>query len=219
MTKSGEHLIVSGRWDDNVAIVEIDAALLPENDCTPAAVISRPRVTPDLDLDGDGISDARASGQPVAVAAAGEFAYVVCHSGNATPDAAAAFQHGHPGLITVLDIAKACDPANDDTLGAVADFVPTGRTGPVGCAFTPSGNELLVNCGEAAGSEDGGDEVTVIDLSERAARSRIPLAGRPANTTARTRPSGTIRIQPVSSCRHLREVLPSSVTVVSATSR
>ena len=117
MTQSGDYLIVSGRWDDNVAIIDMQAALLPENDCTPAAVISRPRVTPDLDIDGDGIAEARASGQPVAVAvdAAGEFAYVVCHSGNATPDAAAAFQHGHPGLITVLDVAKACDPANDDT--------------------------------------------------------------------------------------------------------
>ncbi len=115
----------------------------------------------------------------VAVDATGELAYVVCHSGNATPDAAAAFQHGHPGLITVLDVAKACDPANDDTLGAVADFVSTGRTGPVGCAFTPSGRELLVNCGEAAGSEDGGDEITVIDLPERVARRRIPLALNP----------------------------------------
>lgn len=176
-------LLVSGRWDDNVAVVDIGLALRPENDGTSAAVVSRPRVTPDLDLDGDGVAEARASGQPVAVAvdAAGRRAYVVCHSGTATPEAAGAYQHGHPGLVTVLDIAAAMDPKNDDTLGAVVDFVSTGRTGPVGCALTPDEATLLVNCGEAAGSEDGGDEVTVIDLATRHVSARAPLALNPTH--------------------------------------
>lgn len=178
MSNSKGRLIVSGRWDDNVAIVDIATALRPENDGTSNAVISRPRVTPDLDLDGDGIPDARASGQPVAVAvdAAGHFAYVVCHSGNASPAAAGAYQHGHPGLVTVLDVAAAMDPAHDNTLGAVVDFISTGRTGPVGCALSPDGTKLLVNCGEDAGSEDGGDEVTVIDVASRRVSARVPLA-------------------------------------------
>ncbi len=189
MSTGGARLIVSGRWDDNVAIVDIDRALEPGSDGSARAVLSRPRVTPDLDLDGDGQADARASGQPVAVAVdpSGRFAYVVCHSGDATPAAAAAFQHGHPGLVTVLDIAAASDPAHDDTLDAVVDFVPTGRTGPVGCAFTPAGSRLLVNCGEAAGSEDGGDEVTVIDTGSRTVCGRIPLA--PNRRHATTGPS------------------------------
>lgn len=138
-------LIVSGRWDDNVAIVDIAQALLPENDGTPNAILSRPRATPDLDLDGDGVPDARASGQPVAVAVdvAARHAYVVCHSGDATPEGAAAYQHGHPGLVTVLDVAAATDPAHDDTLGAVVEFVSTGRTGPVGCALTPDGRAQI----------------------------------------------------------------------------
>ncbi|ABV95900.1 hypothetical protein Dshi_4190 (plasmid) [Dinoroseobacter shibae DFL 12 = DSM 16493] len=174
-------LIVSGRWDDNVAIVDIAQALLPENDGTPNAILSRPRATPDLDLDGDGVPDARASGQPVAVAVdvAARHAYVVCHSGDATPEGAAAYQHGHPGLVTVLDVAAATDPAHDDTLGAVVEFVSTGRTGPVGCALTPDGRALLVNCGEAEGSEDGGDEVTVIDVATRRVTARVPLALNP----------------------------------------
>lgn len=178
MTSRAGHVIVSGRWDDNVAVINVDLALKPENDATPKAVVSRPRVTPDLDLDGDGVTDAHASGQPVAVAvdADARFAYVVNHSGNATPEAAAAYQHGHPGLVTVLDVASALDPAYDDTLGAVSSFIDTGRTGPVGCALTPSGDRLLVNCGEAAGSEDGGDEVTVIDVASRQPVGHIPLA-------------------------------------------
>lgn len=175
------HLIVSGRWDDNVAIVDVEQALLPENDGTDRAVISRPRVTPDVDTDGDGVPDAPASGQPVAVAVdrAGRYAYVVNHSGAATPKAAGAYQHGHPGLITVIDLAAAKDPANDGGLGAVAAFVPTGRTGPVGCGLTPDGSTLLVNCGEAAESEDGGDEVTAIDVASRQVIRRIPLRENP----------------------------------------
>jgi DNA-binding beta-propeller fold protein YncE len=45
----------------------------------------------------------------------------------------------------------------------------------VGCGITPDGGTLLVNCGEAAESEDGGDEVTAIDLSSRAVSRRIRL--------------------------------------------
>lgn len=178
MTAARGHLIVSGRWDDNVAVIDIGRALDPANFGSSRAILSRPRVTPDLDLDGDGKVDARASGQPVAVAvdAEGARAYVVCHSGAATPEAAHAYQHGHPGLVTVLDVERTLDPTNDDGLGAVVDFVETGRTGPVGCALTPDGRRLLVNCGEAAGSEDGGDEITVIDVATRRPTARIPLA-------------------------------------------
>lgn len=171
------HLLVSGRWDNNVAVVDVEAALRPENDGTDKAVISRPRVTPDVDTDGDGKPDAPASGQPVSIVVdrQGRYGYVGNHSGAATPAGAGAYQHGHPGLITILDLAKAKDPAHDGTLGAVAAFMPTGRTGPVGCALAPDGASLLVNCGEAAESEDGGDELTILDLATRRARARVKL--------------------------------------------
>ena len=177
------HLIVSGRWDNTVAIVDFEEALAPSNDGTPNAIISRPRVTPDVDTDGDGIPDAWASGQPIIVAVdkQSRFGYVVNHSGAATSEAAGKYQHGHPGLITVVDLAKALDPNNNGTLGAVVDFIPTGRTGPTGCGFSPDGRKLLVNCGEAAGSEDGGDEVTAIDLDTRTVVRRIQLAQTPGH--------------------------------------
>ncbi|MEI6872835.1 MAG: PAS domain-containing protein, partial [Verrucomicrobiota bacterium] len=38
--------------NDNVAIVDVDKALLPQNDRTSNAIVSRPRVTPDVDADG-----------------------------------------------------------------------------------------------------------------------------------------------------------------------
>jgi DNA-binding beta-propeller fold protein YncE len=171
------HLIVSGRWDNWVAIVDVERALLAESNGTDSAVISRPRVTPDVVCDADGAPTMPASGQPVVVTvdSEGRFAYVVNHSGAATPEAADTYQHGHPGLITVVDIQAALDPAHDGTLGAVAGFVPTGRTGPVGCGLTPDGKTLLVNCGEAAESEDGGDEITAINIATRSVVCRIPL--------------------------------------------
>lgn len=172
------HLIVSGRWDNNVAVVDVEAALRPENDGTDRAVISRPRVTPDVDTNGDGMPDSPASGQPVSVAVAPDrrHVYIGNHSGAAAPAAAGAYQHGHPGLITVLDVGRALDPRHDGTLGAVDSFVPTGRTGPVGIALTPDARTLLVACGEAAESEDGGDEVTAIDVASHSVVRRIPLA-------------------------------------------
>jgi DNA-binding beta-propeller fold protein YncE len=183
MTTRLGHLIVSGRWDNNVAIVDIEKALAPRNDATPNAIISRPRVTPDVDTNGDGIVDAWASGQPIVVVVDKQvrFAYVVNHSGAATPQAADRYQHGHPGLVTVVDLAAARDPVNSGTLGAVAAFIPTGRTGPTGCGLSPDGRTLFVNCGEAAGSEDGGDEVTAIDLATRTVVQRIPLAQTPGH--------------------------------------
>jgi DNA-binding beta-propeller fold protein YncE len=170
------HLVVSGRWDDNVAIVDVAKALDPANDATPNAILSRPRVTPDIALPGEA-APVKASGQPVSVAAdrSGRYAYVVNHSGPTSPAAAGAYQHGHPGLVTVLDLARALDPAHDGTLGAVDGFIATERTGPVGCALSPDETVLLVSCAEAAGSEDGGAELTAIGVATRGILRQIPL--------------------------------------------
>jgi DNA-binding beta-propeller fold protein YncE len=169
------YLVVSGRWDDNVAIVDIESALSPANDRTSRAIVSRPRVTPDIDLGG---REVKASGQPVSVVIDrdGRFAYVVNHSGAAAPESALAYQHGHPGLVTVLDLSRAIDPAHDGTLGAVTGFIPTGRAGPVGCALSPDDGTLLVSCAEAAASEDGGAEITAIDVARRKVIRHIPMA-------------------------------------------
>jgi DNA-binding beta-propeller fold protein YncE len=172
------YILVSGRWDNVVSIVELRRALDPKNDGTSKAIINRPRVTPDVDSDGDGIPDVIASGQPVNVVIpkTGRYAYVVNHSGRATPAAAAAFQHGHPGTVTVVDLAAALDPASSGTTKAIADVIPTGLAGPVGAAMTPDEKYLLVSCAEAAESEDGGAEVTVIDVASRKVVRQIPMA-------------------------------------------
>ena len=142
----GPYLFVSGRWDNVVSVVDVAAALKAGPGGSPAAIVSRPRVTPDID-GGTGRAGTPASGQPVnlVIAADRRFAYVVNHSGRATPAAAAAFQHGHPGLIAVLDVAKALDPANNGTTNAIVDLIETGTAGPVGIALTPDG-QVSASC-------------------------------------------------------------------------
>jgi len=188
--QAGCHILVSGRWDNNVAVVDLKRALDPANDATSNAIINRVRVTPDLDVDGDGVADTPASGQPVSIAIprTGRYAYVVNHSGRATPAAAAAFQHGHPGIVTVLDLVAALDPANNGTTAAMADLIPTGMAGPVGIAMTPDDKFVLVTSAEAAEREDGGREVAVIDVTTRSVVRRIPLAVR-TNGSAAPEPS------------------------------
>jgi YVTN family beta-propeller protein len=112
---------------------------------------------------------------------AGRYAYVVNHSGRATPAAAAAFQHGHPGVVTVVDLAAALDPASNGTTKAIADLIDTGLAGPVGAAMTPDDKYLLVSCAEAAECEDGGAEVTVIDTAARKVVLQIPMAVKKVN--------------------------------------
>jgi DNA-binding beta-propeller fold protein YncE len=177
------HILVSGRWDNVVSVVDLNRALDPTNDGTPNAIVNRVRVTPDVDTDGDGIADTPASGQPVNVVIpkTGRYAYVVNHSGRATPAAAAAFQHGHPGVITVVDLVAALDPASNGTTKAIADLIPTGLAGPVGAAITPDDKYLLVSCAEAAECEDGGAEITVIDAASRKVVRQIPMAVRKNN--------------------------------------
>jgi DNA-binding beta-propeller fold protein YncE len=170
---SGPYLFVSGRWDNVITVIDVPAALGHGSRGTSAAIVSRVRVTPDIDTGGSG--KAQASGQPVNVVIAADrrLAYVVNHSGRATPAAAAAFQHGHPGLIAVLDVAKALDPSNAGTTRAVEDFIETGTAGPVGIAFTPDQRHLVVSSAEAEGHEDGGRQITLIDTSSRRVSRQI----------------------------------------------
>lgn len=166
------HFLVSGRWDNDVALVSLTRALEPRNFGTNAAIVNHLRVTPDIEADGGRVP---ASGQPVSIAvpSAGDVAFVVNHSGTVTPKEAAAFQHGHPGTITVLNLAKAFDPASNGTLDAVEAIIPTGTAGPVGCVVTPDQRFVAVTSAEAPGCEDGGATVTLIDIERRSVARQI----------------------------------------------
>ena len=64
---AGPYLLVSGRWDNTVVVIDFARAVDPANDGTPNAIVNRVRVTPDIDAKGSGAKDTPASGQPVNV--------------------------------------------------------------------------------------------------------------------------------------------------------
>ena len=171
------YAVVSGRWDNALVVVDVARAIDPANDGTPRAVVGRPRVTPDVDARGTGVADTPAGGQPVSLAVhpSGAFAYVVNHSGRATPEAAQAFQHGHPGTVTVVDLARAVDPARSGTTGAILGIIDTGGFGPVGPAFSPDGRHAFISNAEGTGNEDGGNTVAVVDAATHRVLRQIPL--------------------------------------------
>jgi DNA-binding beta-propeller fold protein YncE len=63
----------------------------------------------------------------------------------------------------------------DRTPAAIAGIIETGTCGPVGSVITPDGKYLLVGSAEAAGSEDGGVEITAIDRLTHQVVQRIRL--------------------------------------------
>jgi DNA-binding beta-propeller fold protein YncE len=166
------YLLVSGRWDNTILAIDLAKAMEPANDGTPNAIVNRVRVTPDT------TPGAPASGQPVNVVLSPDrrFAYIVNHSGSVTTKAAADFQHGHAGTVTVVNVAKALDPANNMTLNAVEAIIPTGNFGPVGLAVTSDGKYALVSGSEGDGDEDGGRVITVLDLTTRKSLHHVELA-------------------------------------------
>jgi DNA-binding beta-propeller fold protein YncE len=175
---AGELLLVSGRWDNTVLVIDLGKAMDPANDGTPNAIVNRVRVTLDIDAKGNGVADTPASGQPVNVVLSPDWrrAYVVNHSGAVTPAAAQKFQHGHAGTVTILDVAKTLDPANAGTTKAIEAIVPTDGFGPVGLAVTPDGKHALVSASEGDQLEDGGRTISIIDLALRKVVHKVTQA-------------------------------------------
>jgi 6-phosphogluconolactonase (cycloisomerase 2 family) len=174
-----DYFLASGRWDNVVLVIDLDKAIDPANDGTPKAVVNRLRVTPDIQVDGKTVVS---SGQPISIAIAPDQrrAYVVNHSGRSTPEAAAAFQHGHAGTVTVVDLKKALDPASNGTLGAVEGYIETGGFGPTGFAIAADGKHAVLAHAEQEGDEDGGRHISIVDLSTNKVIRKVEQAyGKP----------------------------------------
>src|SRR5215510_1654669 len=73
-----ELLLVSGRWDNTVLVIDLGKAMDPANEGTAKAILHSVRVTPDIDAAGKGVADTPAGGQPVNVVLSHDrrFAYV-----------------------------------------------------------------------------------------------------------------------------------------------
>jgi DNA-binding beta-propeller fold protein YncE len=174
-----DYFLASGRWDNVVLVIDLDKAIDPANDGTPKAIANRLRVTPDIEVDGKTVVS---SGQPINVAISPDNrrAYIVNHSGRTRPELAAAFQHGHAGTVTVLDLGKALDPKSNGTLAAVEGYIETQGFGPTGFAISPDGKHAALAHAEREGDEDGGRHINIVDLATNKVIHRIEQAfGKP----------------------------------------
>jgi WD40 repeat protein len=186
-----DYLLASGRWDNTVIVIDVAKAIDPVNDATPNAVVNRLRVTPDIDANGTGKLDTVASGQPITVAITPDNlrAYVVNHSGKSTPAQTASFQHGWPGTVTVINLKKALDPANNGTLNAVEAFIDSKGFGGTGFAVDPGLKYGAVANSESPDSEDGGNYIGIVDLATNTVIRRVDQAyGHPGFTCPVTPP-------------------------------
>lgn len=179
-----DYILATGRWDNTAIVIDVEKAIDPTNDGTPNAVINRLRVTPDIDGKGTGALDTVASGQPIIIAISPDQkrAYVVNHSGRSKPEDAAAFQHGHPGSVTVLDLAKALDPAHNGKLGAVEAFIDSEGSGATGFAVSPDLKYGILAHAEGPGNEDGGRHINIVDLATNKVIHKVEQAyGKPGH--------------------------------------
>lgn len=175
---AGPYALVTGRRDPRIIVIDIGKALEPANNATPNAVISRVRISPDVPGIEPSRSDAKYIGVTKVPAQAlpnniiippGGKAYVVDHAGVSRPaEVESGMPHGYAGAVTVLDLAKALDPANNNTTNAIDAIYPTGGFGPAGIVVTGDNGYAIVANSEGAGNEDGASEIGVINLKTHA---------------------------------------------------
>jgi DNA-binding beta-propeller fold protein YncE len=174
---SGPYAFVTGRRDPRIIVIDIGKAIDPANDGTPKSIINRIRISPDVPAIEPSRVDAKYIGVTRVPAQAlpnniiippGGKAYVVDHAGVSRPaDVESGMPHGYPGAVTVLDVKKALDPANNNTTNAIDVIYPTGGNGPAGIVVTPDNKYAVVGNSEGAGNEDGASELGIINLGTK----------------------------------------------------
>jgi len=164
-------VLATGRRDPRMYAIDLRLALLPENNNTPNAIVSRSKVALDR-LDG------RPLGDPgnVVISEDRRTAYVVNHHG--AIDNAEFLQHGGRGNIAVMDISKMTKRKHDDTADALERHVDSGYFGALGLLLLQ--DMFIIGNAESHLTEDGGNRVTFVDRTTGSLRGSIELAtGRP----------------------------------------
>lgn len=170
---SEKYILATGRRDPRIYAIDFNAALNPQNNNTPNAIVSRSKVLPDR-LDGIPIGDPA----NIVLSEDKKIAYVVNHLG--AINNAEFMQHGGRGAISVMDVKKMIDPRFDDTAGALEQSFDTGYFGPVGLLLLP--DMLVVTHSENWLTEDGSNRISFIDRETGSFRGQIQLAlGHPAH--------------------------------------
>src|SRR6266480_5132436 len=92
-------ILATGRRDPRIYAIDFDAALKPQNNNTPNAIVSRSKVLPDR-LDGTPLGDPA----NIVLSEDNRTAYVINHHG--AVNNAEFLQHGGRGSVSVMDVKK-----------------------------------------------------------------------------------------------------------------
>ena len=104
----GSYILATGRRDPRIYAIDFRAALRPQNNNTPHAIVSRSKVLPDR-LDGTPLGDPA----NIVLSEDQRTAYVVNHHG--AVNNAEFLQHGGRGSISVMDVRAMINPRFDNT--------------------------------------------------------------------------------------------------------
>jgi YVTN family beta-propeller protein len=150
------YILVAGRRDPRIYAIDFEAALRPENNATPNAIVSRSLVSPRR-LDGVLLGDPA----NIVVSADQRTAYVVNHHGSI---ANAEFQqHGGRANISIMTVGKMLSREFDDTDKALEKIVDAGWFGGVGLIALD--DRLIASSSEGWLAVDGSNRISIIDIA------------------------------------------------------
>jgi DNA-binding beta-propeller fold protein YncE len=160
-------ILASGRRDPRIYAIDFNAALKPENNNTPNAIVSRSLVSPRR-LDGAPIGD------PANIQLSGDqrTAYVMNHHGSVVN--AEFLQHGGRANISIMDVGKMLGREFDDTDAAVVKIVDAGWFGGVGLIVLPG--VIIASASEGWLGEDGSNRISLIDPTTGGMVGQIQMA-------------------------------------------
>ena len=160
-------ILVTGRRDPRIYVIDLQKALQPANNNTPNAIVSRSKVALDR-LDG------RPLGDPanLVISEDRKTAYVVNHHG--ATDNAEFLQHGGRGNIAVMNIKKMVKSQHDNTATALETHFDSGHFGSVGLVLLP--DMFIIGNAESHLTEDGGNRITFVDRKTGSLRGQVELA-------------------------------------------
>ena len=165
-TAQQRFILATGRRDPRIYAIDFDAALLPRNNNTPNAIVSRSKVHPDR-LDRTPVGDPA----NIVLSEDNQTAYVINHHG--AVNNAQFLQHGGRGSVSVMNVQRMLERRFDNTTRALERNFDSGYFGAVGLVVLPE--LLLVSHSENWLTEDGSNHIALIDRTTGGRRGEIEM--------------------------------------------
>jgi DNA-binding beta-propeller fold protein YncE len=161
------YILVAGRRDPRIYAIDFEAALRPENNATPNAIVNRSLVSPRR-LDGVLLGDPA----NIVLSADQHTAYVMNHHGSIVN--AEFLQHGGRANISIMTVGKILSREFDDTDKALEKIVDAGWFGGVG--LISLGDRLIASSSQGWLAVDGSNRISIIDIASGGLVGQIQMA-------------------------------------------